>query len=153
MASCQAKQEPRPFTFRIGQRGYQGSVKNDGVDIRLYYRSFQDSDRLIESSKGIFLTKDEWSDLVKSVENVDSAINQYNGGKTTINLMHPLGCSGTHLVVNVFNNQLFVHVRQYGRVFYEPDRLYPSKKGIAMNCEEWMTLKQNMGNVTNIIFL
>lgn len=153
MTSCQVKAEPQPFTFRIGQRGYQGSVKNDGVDIRLYYRSFQDTERLIESSKGIFLSKEEWSDLVKSMDKVDATINQYNGGKTGVNLMHPLGCNGTHLVVNVFNNQLFVHLRVYGRVFYDPDRLYPTKKGVAMNCEEWVALKQSMTNVTNIIFI
>jgi hypothetical protein len=142
-----------PTSFTIGSRGYIATVNCQGLDIRMYYRAYDGSGKLIDSGKYVVVRQGDWADLLRHIPAVDQAIKVYQLKERNPQCLLPLGTNGLHVSVSPFNGCLYVHIRYYSRAFFDPDQLRATKRGIALKVDEWQDLMKNMQTVTDILLV
>lgn len=140
-----------PYQMSIGNRGYMILANSIGVDIRQQYRSFKDPNSLVPSPKGITLTPDEWQGLVYHAAAVNDCIKHFQIQTDEIMQMYPIGINGTHLVACTYNEQVLVHIRVYSRAFKDAQKVFPTKRGIALQVEEWNELFGAIDAITAVV--
>lgn len=139
----------QPERTKLGTRGYHAQIKEGAVDIRLHQRDFTDHEKLHATWRGATLDRDEWFDLVAAAPTITSCIQTYERDQVEPSLFIPLGRKGFHAMVNIYNDTLLVQLRIYSRSFYDPDKLFPTKQGVALKRDEWHELAENIKKLSS----
>lgn len=125
----------------LGIRGAHFRQLNDKVDLRMYNRGIENPEVLVPTPRGIELDGKEWAQLMSHGEDITTAAKQAeNGADPTLFL--PIGHDGIHVAVNKYENHVLVQIRQFFRPFKQPEKLLPTRTGIALKVAEWEELRK-----------
>lgn len=138
-------------SFPIGDRGFFATIKPGSLELRLFIRSFSSSEKLIATDKSVKLDRDEWNALKGYSGDVEAVLQRFEGGQRDAFLQKTLGENGMHVTLGEYMEKMLVHLRVYQRAFSDPTKVFPTKKGVALNVTEWRSLMQCAKSVTDAI--
>jgi hypothetical protein len=107
----------------------------------MYKREFQNPNQLIPTDKSIRLYPSHLSELKESFEMLDAAIAAYQETANLPKVLIPLGTDGLHVSLNIYCDQVLVHIRYFERCYWDTESFYPTKTGITLKMNELAELQ------------
>jgi hypothetical protein len=125
----------------LGVRGYHASTLQDHVEIRMFKREFHNPNELVPTSKSVNLFPHHLEALREVFPTLRAAIKDYHDNAVDPNVFVALGTDGLHVNMNIYCDQLLIHIRYFERCFWEPKSVYPTNKGITLKINELAQLE------------
>jgi hypothetical protein len=125
----------------LGVRGYHASALQDHIEIRMYKREFHNPNELVSTNKYVNLFPHHLEALREIFPTLHSAIKEYHDNAVDPNVFLALGTDGLHVNMNIYCDQLLIHIRYFERCFWEPKSIYPTNRGITLKINELAQLE------------
>ncbi len=110
------------------------------------YISYEGSDKLYPTKKGICLTLENWLDLKMIFDDIAKEVKQLNGTEEVNYCQH----IGRNVYVTVCTRWPNVDIRQWWKP-EENGELVPTKKGISLRLDEWEKLTKLAGTLHKVV--
>jgi hypothetical protein len=136
----------------LGSRGQHIPATKDHVEIRMYKREFHNPNELVPTDKYIHLFPHHLEALKNVIPELNAAIQSYTTEAKVPKFLKPISNDGLHVNVNVYCDQLLIHIRYYDRCYYEPSSIYPTKHGVTLKANEMAELENMLPELAAAIF-